>query len=320
MPIPLRKAVITAAGHGTRMYPASNTVQKELFPLVDRDGFAKPVLQIIAEECVASGLDEICIVGNPANIDSIRDHFRTPSDAERRALDGKEWAMKLADQLAGLSGKISYAVQREQKGFGHAVYQAAEFAAGEPVLVLLGDHVYLEAQGQPRCAQQMVKAWGKYQSPISAVETIPKTLVAQSGVIRGVKLAASESSDVYKAEQIAEKPTPEYAQAHLRTPGLPDGQYLAHFGMHAFPPDLFDKLKFLIDHNTLVDGEIQLTSAEELLLRDYPQYIALPIAGKRLDMGQPVGYVYTQAMLALASQNRSEIDRAIAEARFLGVG
>ena len=267
-------------------------------------------------------MEEICIVGNPTNIDAIRDHFRAPSDAKSgKALVGKglgdrSWRIELA-ALYRAKSRTPFSASSE--GFGHAVYQAAEFAAGEPVLVLAWRPcLSWKSMASPRCARQVVEAWGKYQAPISAVETIPETLVAQSGVIRGVKLAASESGEVYKAEQIAEKPTPEYAQAHLRTPGLPDGQYLAHFGMHAFPPDLFDKLKFLIDHNTLVDGEIQLTSAEELLLRDHPQYIALPIAGKRLDMGQPEGYVYTQAMLALSSPNKSEIDRRLRKRGLLG--
>ena len=137
---PIRKGVITAAGRGTRQYPASKTVQKELFPLVDVDGFAKPTVQILAEELFASGLEEVCIVANASNIEPMRRHFLEPAPA---SFAGKDWADALTKSLADMADKLTFVVQETQDGYGHAVYQAREFAGSEPFLITLGDHVYL---------------------------------------------------------------------------------------------------------------------------------------------------------------------------------
>src|SRR6187401_2539645 len=123
----VRKAVITAAGRGTRQYPASSAVQKEMFPLVDRDGLTKPVIQIIGEEAIDSGIEEICIITQPGEAGMYRDYFRQLTDAERGPFKGKEWAILESEKLGHFGERIRFAEQKSPEGFGHAVFQAREF-------------------------------------------------------------------------------------------------------------------------------------------------------------------------------------------------
>src|SRR3954452_11529363 len=139
----VRKAVITAAGRGTRQYPASTAVQKEMFPLVDRDGLPKPVIQIIGEECINSGIEEICIITQPGEEKYYREYFRRMSDVDSKTFSGNDWALLESEKLGAFGERLHFAEQRSPEGFAHAVYQALSFVAGEPFLLLLGDHIYI---------------------------------------------------------------------------------------------------------------------------------------------------------------------------------
>ena len=289
----IRKGVITAAGRGTRQYPASKTVQKELFPLVDVDGFAKPTVQILAEELFASGLEEVCIVANTSNIEPMRRHFLEPAPA---SLVGKDWADALSKSLADMAGKLTFVVQESQDGYGHAVYQAREFAGGEPFLITLGDHAYL-SQTERRCAGQVMDVFHQYGASVSSVSYAPENELHRYGTLTGPRLPDAQPP-VYEIRALVEKPTVEYAQAHLRAPGVPEGQYLVHFGIHAFTPTIFDCLEHLIQNNLRQRGEIQLTSAQVLLM-ERERYLACEVAGARYDMGVPEGLIETQIALAL---------------------
>ncbi len=147
----VRKAVITAAGRGTRQYPASTAVQKEMFPLVDRDGLTKPVIQIIGEECIDSGIEEICIITQPGEEQLYRDYFKRMTDVEARGFRGKDWAILESEKLGAFGDRLSFAEQHSPEGFGHAVYQAKKFVGDEPFLLLLGDHIYI-SDIKDRCA------------------------------------------------------------------------------------------------------------------------------------------------------------------------
>ena len=151
----ITRAVITAAGRGARQYPASDTVQKAMLPVVDRDGLTKPVLQIIAEEALESGIEEICVVSAPGDEAVYRDHFRNYAANLRSAFKGVEWAEEQARRLFDLEQRLRFSVQPEPQGYGHAVWCAREFVAGQPFLLLLGDHLYLSAEPR-RCARQLI--------------------------------------------------------------------------------------------------------------------------------------------------------------------
>ena len=302
----IRKGVITAAGRGTRQYPASKTVQKELFPLVDIDGYAKPTVQILAEELFASGLEEVCIVANSVNIDPMRRHFLEPPPA---SLAGKDWADALGQSLADMAGKLTFVVQESQDGYGHAVYQAREFAGGEPFLITLGDHVYL-SDTETLCARQVLDAFTRYDASVTSVSYAAEADLHRFGTLSGPRLPGTEPP-VYEIKALVEKPTVDYARAYLRAPGVPDGQYLVHFGIHAFTPAIFDCLELLIQNDRRERGEIQLTSAQALLM-ERERYLACEVAGARYDMGVPEGLIETQIALALrgpfASQAQATLD------------
>ena len=156
----ISKAVITAAGRGGRQYPASDTVQKAMLPLVDRDGLTKPMLQIIAEEALDSGIEEIAVVSAPGDEAHYRQHFRSYAQSLRSAFAGVAWAEEQARRLGELEARLRFLVQDEPHGYGHAVWCARGFVGDAPCLLLLSDHLYISRSSR-RCAQQRVRSGGQ---------------------------------------------------------------------------------------------------------------------------------------------------------------
>ncbi|HEX4125163.1 MAG TPA: sugar phosphate nucleotidyltransferase [Tepidisphaeraceae bacterium] len=306
----VRKAVITAAGRGTRQYPASTAVQKEMFPLVDRDGLTKPVIQIIGEEAIDSGIEEICIITAPGEEKQYRDYFRRLDDQMVKAFRGKDWAILESEKLGAFGERLSFAEQDSPEGFGHAVYQAKKFVGDEPFLLLLGDHIYI-SDIKDRCARQLIKVYEHYMlEVVTGVQPTIERLLHLFGVVAGQPIDANKG--IYKAERIIEKPSIELAREKMVTPGLPAGNYLAHFGMHVFSPRIFDSLEYLIKNNLREKNEIQLTAAQEHLRQHCDKYWAVITQGQRYDTGIPYGLMETQLALALNGIHRTEICEAIA--------
>ena len=313
----VRKAVITAAGRGTRQYPASTAVQKEMFPLVDRDGLTKPVIQIIGEEAIDAGIEQICIITQPGESQQYRDYFHRMDLDTVRAFRGKDWAILASEKLQAFGERLHFAEQHTPDGFGHAVYQAKEFVGGEPFLLLLGDHVYV-SDTKVRCARQLLDVYEKQPTVLDSVTAVQPTverLLHLFGVIQGdpVDVGGGGMTNVYKARAIVEKPAIDFARAHLTTPGLPAGNYLAHFGMWVFGPRIFDSLEHLITNDLRDKGEIQLTAAQEHLRQQSDgDYWAVVTQGQRYDTGIPYGLMETQLALALNGTHRADICEAIA--------
>jgi len=306
----VRKAVITAAGRGTRQYPASSAVQKEMFPLVDRDGLTKPVVQIIGEEAIDSGIEEICIITQPGEEGAYREYFRRLDDQTVKAFRGKDWAILESEKLQAFGDRLHFAEQATPDGFGHAVYQAKKFVGDEPFLLLLGDHVYI-SETKDRCARQIIRVYEQYNlEACTGVQPTLEKLLHLFGVIRGNPIDGNRG--IYKAELIVEKPSIEVAREKLTTAGQPAGNYLAHFGMHVFSPRIFDSLEYLIKNNIREKNEIQLTAAQEHLRQNSDKYWCLVTQGQRYDTGIPYGLMETQLALALNGIHRTEICEAIA--------
>lgn len=303
----VRKAVITAAGRGTRQFPATRSVQKEMLPMVDRDGITKPTIQIIVEECLASGIEDICIVVAPGGAAAFEKHFARLSDEERQVFRHKGWALREADALRRMQERITYVEQPTPEGYGHAVYQARAFVGDEPFLLLLGDHIYI-ASGKKRCAEQVIETYAMTRCAVSAVQQTPDDKLHLFGTVRGKPLGSDPPA--YEVTAMAEKPTIEYAAEHLQTPGVKRGYYLCFFGMHVFPPTIFDCLAHHIENNIRQSGEIQMTSSMKML-RERERYIAVETKGERYDMGVPLGFVETQAALALNGVDRTEMLSAL---------
>jgi UTP--glucose-1-phosphate uridylyltransferase len=306
----VRKAVITAAGRGTRQYPASTAVQKEMFPLVDRDGLTKPVVQIIGEEAIDSGIEQICIITQPGEEKLYRDYFKRMDDQMVKSFRGKDWAILESEKLGAFGERLSFAEQHTPDGFGHAVYQAKKFIGDEPFLLLLGDHVYI-SDIKDRCARQLIRVFEQYLlDAVTGVQPTLERLLHLFGVIRGAPIEPAKG--IYKAELIIEKPSIETAREKLTTPGQPAGNYLAHFGMHVFSPRIFDSLEYLIKNNIREKNEIQLTAAQEHLRQNSEKYWCVINQGQRYDTGIPYGLMETQLALALNGVHRTEICEAIA--------
>ena len=303
----VRKAVITAAGRGTRHFPATRLFQKEMMPLVDRDGTTRPTIQIIVEEAVESGIEEVCIVVSPDHREQIRRHFRGFDAEQREAFAGKRWAEAEAEKLARLGDRVTFAVQDTPEGFGHAVHCARHFVGDEPFLLLLGDHVYISNEGR-RCSRQLLDVFEREQVPVSAVQRTSEEAIHLYGTVAADLMA--ETPGTYSVRAIVEKPTMAEAEAGLQTAGLRRGEYLCFFGLYVLPPAIMDILGRHIGEERREQGEFQLTSALDELRESGP-YLAAEINGSRHDMGVPFGYVQTQLALALHSPDRQKVMAAL---------
>ncbi|GAC1451343.1 MAG: sugar phosphate nucleotidyltransferase [Isosphaeraceae bacterium] len=299
----ITRAVITAAGRGARQYPASDTVQKGMLPLVDRDGLTKPVLQIIAEEAMESGIEEICVISAPGDEAVYRQHFRSYAENLRSAFKGVEWAQEQANRLVALEQRLQFAVQPEPKGYGHAVWCARSFVGGQPFLLLLGDHLYISKESR-RCARQLLELAHEEGCAVSAVQATREHLIHQYGTLSGKRLPARP--DVYVIDEVIEKPNPTLAELRLQVPGLRAGHYLCFFGMHVLTPSVFDLLDDLVARDVREAGQVQLTTALNALARR-EKYLALETRGARHNIGVKYGVVDAQIALALAGVDRERM-------------
>ena len=273
----VRKAVIPVAGYGTRLYPASKAIKKELFPIVDTDGMAKPLIQVIIEEAIGSGIEEICLIVREDEREAFVKYFDEPVSPElERRLSERPWAVEESRKVSELSRRISYIIQREQEGFGHAVYCAKDWVGDEPFLLMLGDHVYI-SDSNVRCVQQLMNVFHELGGNVCAVMRTLEDMLHLFGTVAGKQMP--DHPRVYHVLEIKEKPSVEYAEMHLQTEGIPVGEYLCFFGQYILTPDLFQYIKYLIDKDIRERGEIQLTAYE--------------IDGHRYDTGVPISYANT---------------------------
>lgn len=305
----ITKAVMTAAGRGARQYPASDTVQKAMLPLVDRDGLTKPVLQIIAEEALESGIEEICVVAAPGDEEYYRRHFRSYADHLRSAFKGVDWADEQAKRLVELEQRLRFAVQPEPLGYGHAVWCARDFAGDQPVLLLLGDHLYVSRETR-RCARQLLDLATEEECAVSAVQATREHLIHQYGTVQGKR--SHDRPDVYLIEEIIEKPNPTLAELRLQVPGLRAGHYLCFFGMHVLTRSVFELLDRLVVEDARESGQIQLTTALNSLAR-LEKYLALETRGSRHNIGVVFGVLEAQIALSLAGVDRERVLALILE-------
>ena len=284
----IRKAVIPVAGWATRWWPASAAVPKALMPIVCPDGLARPVLQLVLDEALASGIREVAVVVSPGGDELLRRHFRRATGVLAEVIAHKHALGAEVDRLAELDACITYITQPTMQGYGDAVACARDWVGGEPFLLMLGDHVYQSSTDQ-RCARQLLDAFDATGGPVSGMTVAPECELASFGTMRGE--AVSERPNLYRVtHRIIEKPDVDTARRELVTPGLPANHYLCHFGLHAFVPGIFGCLEALRCDPSRGDAEVQMTAAQELLRQRGPYY-ALAIQGRRLDAGTPRDYL-----------------------------
>lgn len=300
----IQKAVIPIAGYGTRLFPATKAVPKALFPIIAQDGFAKPVIQLIIEEALTAGVEEVCLVAQPQQVEPIADYF---SGNVAAAIREKAELAAQADRLEEIGERLHFAIQAEPEGFGHAIYCARDFAAGEPVIVLLGDHLYISESGGS-CAKQLVDVYVKVGQSVTSLDLCHESELSVNGVVHGNPCV--ESPRLYTLAQISEKPTVEYAQEHLRVEGIPERQYLCNFGIDLLTPLLFDILDYNYKHQVLTHGEIQLRDAMTEMIKQEGMY-GYRVAGERCDTGNPQELLRTVNAFGLQGPYREVLERPI---------
>jgi len=283
----VRKAVIPAAGFGTRLFPASKATKKELFPIVDRDGIAKPAILLIVEEALEAGIEEIIIIVQEGDLDDFNSFFNgqiTIENYNKLPRQFQEYSRRILD----MGRRIKFVVQTTQEGFGHAVYSASEAVGNEPFLLMLGDHIY-RSTGESSCARQLMDAYQNHGTSILGVRLTPEDQIGNFGTVTGVWV---KDESVLNVTEFAEKPNLDYARTNLRVPGLSTNDYLTVFGQYIIKPQLFDFLREHIENNVRERGEFQLTSALDRL-RQEDGFLGLMIEGKRYDIGLPDYYLDT---------------------------
>jgi UTP--glucose-1-phosphate uridylyltransferase len=271
----ITRALITAAS------PAQKTLP--LQRLVDRDGTAKTVLQIIVAEARNAGIEHIVIVVAPGTADSY------------------------AGALAADVQHVQFVEQREARGYGHAVLIAQPALREEPFLHLVGDHIYISNQTRG-CAQQIIDIAESEACAVSAVQASREHILPYVGVVGGRPVAGKPQR--YSVERVMEKPTPTAAEQHLLVPGLRVGHYLCMFGMHVLTPTIFDLLA--ADFQRKPESMLQLSPALDALARQ-ERYLAVSDLGKRYDTGATYGLLAAQLALGLDGTDREEVLATIAE-------
>ena len=266
----IRKAIIPAAGLGTRFLPATKAMPKEMLPIVD-----KPTIQYIIEEAIESGIEDIIIVTGKGKR-AIEDHFDNAFELENNLMEKKKFEL-LEKVQAPSKVDIHYIRQKEPKGLGHAVWCARRFIGDEPFAVLLGDDI---VQADTPCLKQLINEYEKTSSSIIGVQTVPEEETHRYGIID----PSNQIDRRYKVNNFVEKPEKGTAPSNL-----------AIMGRYVFTPELFS---FLEKQELGSGGEIQLTDAIQGL-NTIQQVFAYDFEGKRYDVGEKLGFVKTTIEFAL---------------------
>jgi UTP-glucose-1-phosphate uridylyltransferase/mevalonate kinase len=285
----VRRAVIPAAGFGTRLFPATKATKKELFPIIDRDGIAKPAILLIVEEALEAGIEEIVIVVQENDLEDFRSFFKSQISIEnfnKLPRQFQDYSRRILD----MGRHVTFVLQTAQEGFGHAIYCTRAAVGNEPFLLMLGDHLY-RSNTEKSCAQQLLEAYQQHGFNMVGLRRTPEDQIANFGTVAGVWI---EQEHVLNVTEFAEKPTTDYARSNLRVPGLPEDEYLTVFGQYIIKPQIFDYLEEHIKNNVRERGEFQLTSALDRL-RQEDGFQGLIMDGKRFDIGLPEYYLETLA-------------------------
>ena len=272
----IRKAIIPAAGLGTRFLPATKAQPKEMLPIVD-----KPTIQYIIEEAVASGIEEILIITGRSK-KCIEDHFDKSVELELELeKSGKEQMLKMVREISDMVD-IHFIRQKEPRGLGHAISCAKTFVGNEPFAVLLGDDIVYN-EGRP-CLKQLIDCYDEYKTSVLGVQTVEAKDVNKYGIVNGIHI----EDRVYKVKGLVEKPAVEEAPSNV-----------AILGRYIITPRIF---KILEETKPGKGGEIQLTDALLKLIDEEAMY-AYDFEGTRYDVGDKLGFLKATVEYALRRED-----------------
>lgn len=274
----VKKAIIPAAGLGTRFLPATKAMPKEMLPIVD-----KPTIQYIVEEAIASGIEDIIIVTGKGKR-AIEDHFDHAFELEQNLFEkGKLDLLEKVEQSSKLAD-IHYIRQKEPKGLGHAVYCARKFIGDEPFAVLLGDDI---VQADKPCLKQLIERYEETTASIIGVQQVPEDQTHRYGIIDPL----SNFNNLYGVKNFVEKPKQGTAPSNL-----------AIMGRYILTPEIFN---YLENQETGAGGEIQLTDAIQQLNKSQ-RVFAYDFEGTRYDVGEKLGFIMTTIEFALKDKEISK--------------
>lgn len=273
----VRKAIIPAAGLGTRFLPATKATPKEMIPIVD-----KPTIQYIVEEAAAAGIEDILIISG-RNKRAIEDHFDKSYELEEELhRKGKQELLSVVEEISNIAN-IHYIRQKEAKGLGHAIYCAKSFIGDEPFAVLLGDDI---VDSKTPCIKQLMDVYNEYQTTILGVQKVPMQDVTKYGIIAGNQI----DERVYKVKGLVEKPDIDQAPSNI-----------AILGRYIISPRIFE---FLESATPGKNGEIWLTDALQQLMEREAMY-AFDFEGDRFDVGDRIGFLKATVEFALKREDLS---------------
>ncbi|MBT2642189.1 UTP--glucose-1-phosphate uridylyltransferase GalU [Bacillus sp. ISL-41] len=267
----VRKAIIPAAGLGTRFLPATKAMPKEMLPIVD-----KPTIQYIVEEAVESGIEDIIIVTGKGKR-AIEDHFDHSFELEQNLLEKGKYELLSEVQKSSKLVDIHYIRQKEPRGLGHAIWCARKFIGNEPFAVLLGDDI---VQAEKPCLQQLIQQYDRYNASILGVQSVPEEEVSRYGIVGGNAIG----NRIYSVSDLVEKPIQDEAPSNL-----------AILGRYILSPKIFE---ILSEQKPGAGGEIQLTDAIASLNKREAVY-AYDFEGTRYDVGEKMGFIKTTIEFAL---------------------
>ncbi|TDL31827.1 UTP--glucose-1-phosphate uridylyltransferase GalU [Jeotgalibacillus sp. S-D1] len=267
----VRKAIIPAAGLGTRFLPATKAMPKEMLPIVD-----KPTIQYIVEEAIESGIEDIIIVTGKGKR-AIEDHFDHSFELEQNLFDKGKLDLLSAVQKSSNMVDIHYIRQKEAKGLGHAIWCARKFIGDEPFAVLLGDDI---VQAEKPCLKQLMEQYNRYKASIIGVQTVKEKDVSRYGIVEG----SAMNDRLYNVRNLVEKPSVEEAPSNL-----------AILGRYILSPKILD---ILSNQKPGAGNEIQLTDAIAELNHHEAVY-AYEFEGSRYDVGEKMGFIQTTIEFAL---------------------
>jgi len=274
----VKKAIIPAAGLGTRFLPATKAQPKEMLPIVD-----KPTIQYIIEEAVASGVEDILIITGRGKR-AIEDHFDKSYELEEELIKKEKHDLLEIVQRVSKMANIHYVRQKEALGLGHAIYCARKFIGNEPFAVMLGDDIVVSDKP---CLQQMIEMYDRYENTIVGIQVVPDEDVSKYGIIK----AKNIENRSYLVEDLVEKPSKDKAPSNL-----------AIMGRYIIEPEIFDILE---RQEVGSGGEIQLTDALKVL-NQQKQIYGYSFNGKRYDVGDKLGYLEATVEFALKRDDLKE--------------
>lgn len=270
----VKKAVIPAAGWGTRFFPITKAQPKEMVPVVD-----KPVIQYVVEEAVASGCDDILIITG-RNKRAIEDHFDVSAELNEHLRRSGDLALLSESEKLSDLANIHFIRQKEQRGLGDAVLCARQHVGDEPFAVLLGDTICMPDPGEKPCTAQLTDVYLRYHAPVIGVETVPEKKIQDYGIIAGDLVA----DRVYRISDIVEKPLPSEAPSNVGA-----------MGRYVLTPEIFDVLARTKPGKK---GEVQLTDA----LREYAEMYGYVSRSTRYDIGDIPGWIVSNLQLLLQDE------------------